>query len=1560
MYELSRVLLQSVGPQSARYENVLLDLSGVGASIVTRQAALFSLEDEEPVRRPSPATVLFLENGGGKSVLIKLIFSVLLPGRRQVVGASNPRTLDGFVLDGDVSHIALEWTHARSGRRLVTGKAAEWRNLKASSEPSNLMERWYHFRPTREISLESLPLSEDGRYLRLRDFFGELDAAQQADPDLEFRDFRIQSEWTERLVELGLDPELFRYQRSMNAGEGEAADVFTFATDAAFVEFLLSAVVPVGPAQDLAELLHSYGHKLGRRGVLALERDFVTGALEVLEPLAATHAAARAAHEAQRTARRELEALVRQIKARAAQEAAAAETGETVARSLREGLRKAAAQHDGLVATARELARLTSRLRLSDAKDEQQQARTAWQRARTTEKAWDVVPVLARSLEARAAAHRLRELVRRTEEEARPAMLARDAALKAFVVALRTAARDLTERSAVAEQQAEDARLRAEQAQSDHDIAVGRAADRHAEAKALDGRIDEVMAAVGKAVQEGLLAEGMTAAEGARWAEEAVREKAEAVAEQEAAADAAAELHDSAHRTCQQAERTSAKAEHALDLARREWNTADELTRALEAEIQPLGLFDLARLDLEADAPALARKLAQRRDAAETAAVEVRIAMARDERARLALETNELLPPSPEAADVCAALRDADIDAFTGWDYVAGLPRVEQRRRLLAQVPHLVTGVLLNEPEQALRAQEVLAARNLWPSTLVALGTTVAMHEPAEPTGPSLPGVEFVVPPHPALYDERAAGQERLALGRRHDEHRSRLSDLDAQQRTYLTLLTRLESWQQEYPAGRLGELRETLADREQVHAAAQEALAERTEDRDRIAAQLKAARDGLPVLRDQQRSCEARWNTLRGLAEWEALLPDWRTTAAQARVAEERERDAASQARADAEQHRAKRAEHVRTADRLLAALHRMTAELDALPGADTITESEVTGAQQPLPVLRQAYESAVAEYARAAVGAELLVDLEQAEAQERAAVDDLGERSDPETRSAAQELLSGPDGVDAESRAAARRRAADAVTDCQTALSATDARVAERQAALREFPEPVTPVDLEPYGPPQHVTHGLRLVEQAEHDRDEAARVRREITRQSEEADSHAATVRGSATHFADLITVLSRSGEPREDDLPFDGGVPAARERHGVLKRRLDEIGAAAEAAFTKERSLADLLVGYAAEDRFGPLASPSRSIIQTCPRAELPAQAASWSDTLRPRLRSLTVDLDSIERHRRQIVLQLSQQVQDALRTLRRAQNLSRLPKGLKDWSEQEFLRIRFNEVPEQALQDRLGTVVDDTAEAVAGGKEVKRDGMALLLRGVTEAVAPKGFRVRILKPDAVLRTERVPVSDLKDVFSGGQVLTAAIILYCTMAALRANEKGKVRHHRHSGVLFLDNPIGRASASYLLRLQQSVARALGVQLVYTTGLNDLSVLDSFPLVIRLRNDADLRAHRKYLTVVGDLRKHLLEPLEEGDSPVITSIGYHARGGAERDNDGDVRGEHGERSEEAEEAEEAEEVGGPEQSVEAGGPERSEGSEGPGELGEPEGHEESKASEEVADDRSEPSRT
>jgi hypothetical protein len=94
-------------------------------------------------------------------------------------------------------------------------------------------------------------------------------------------------------------------------------------------------------------------------------------------------------------------------------------------------------------------------------------------------------------------------------------------------------------------------------------------------------------------------------------------------------------------------------------------------------------------------------------------------------------------------------------------------------------------------------------------------------------------------------------------------------------------------------------------------------------------------------------------------------------------------------------------------------------------------------------------------------------------------------------------------------------------------------------------------------------------------------------------------------------------------------------------------------------------------------------------------------------------------------------------------------------------------------------------------------------------------------------------------------------------------------GRQLRAKHSGVLFLDNPIGKASAEYLLDLQQGVAAALGVQLVYTTGLSDDRALAAFPLWVRMRNDADLRAGLKHIRVAEVVRRQLPDPFTADDA-------------------------------------------------------------------------------------------
>ncbi|MFC7216779.1 hypothetical protein ACFQLX_01115, partial [Streptomyces polyrhachis] len=556
----------------------------------------------------------------------------------------------------------------------------------------------------------------------------------------------------------------------------------------------------------------------------------------------------------------------------------------------------------------------------------------------------------------------------------------------------------------------------------------------------------------------------------------------------------------------------------------------------------------------------------------------------------------------------------------------------------------------------------------------------------------------------------------------------------------------------------------------------------------------------------------------------------------------------------------------------------------------------AEIAGAAEPapatapwevaLPALREAYRAASQLYEKVGVGADLRAEQARAESEETAALAELGRLSN-KVRTRAAQLLEGTDGADAPSRQAAAARAQELVTLLESRAEAASEQLgrlrgdAERlaprdTAAHAELPEGLRPADAARAQALLRTASG----ELAAHTEalEEAAAAHEALLHTHRTAEDAARGFEETAALLRDLLRGAGDE-DTRAEEEPYPGDLEAARLAATEARRSLRGCAGDLAAAESALRETCDVLVRHANSTRYEQVRTPARQQIRELPAAALPEHAAAWAQAFAPRLRVLTDELAQLERNRDSIVDRLRGLVESALATLRSAQHLSRLPEGLGEWSGQEFLRIRFTDPDQSTLAERLGEVIDEaTRAAVRKNGDLRRDGMSLLLRAVAAALRPKGVSVEILKPDAVLRAERVPVGQMGDVFSGGQLLTAAIALYCTMAALRSNDRGTAptTGPRHAGTLFLDNPIGRANATYLLELQRAVADALGVQLLYTTGLFDTTALAEFPLVIRLRNDADLRAGLKYISVEEHLRPGLPEqrPGEEQVHGEITA--------------------------------------------------------------------------------------
>ncbi|KUN20846.1 hypothetical protein AQJ23_32295 [Streptomyces antibioticus] len=1523
MYELSRVRLYSIGPAGARYADTVLDLRGVGDVVpdpAPTQAEFFEEEPAGPPRRPAPAGVLFLENGGGKSVLLKLIFSVMLPGHRNTLGGASSGVLRKFLLADDCGHVALEWQHTLTGECVVVGKVSEWRGRQVSNDPRKFAEAWYSFRPGPGLSLDNLPVAEStavrppvegasgaqGRRRTMKGFRDAITEAGKAYPHLEVHWEEIHDRWIEHLGDLGLDPELFRYQREMNADEGEAAGLFAVKKDSDFTDLLLRAVTDTRDTDGLADLVSGFGNKLGRRAELMAERDFTAGSVDLLGRIVEAAEARARARDIHAGAERRTRTLARRLSARGAQERVRAAdlaqrvTAAAYAVTHAEGARERSA----LIAA--ELAYRHASLALAGAEKSAAAQKRELADARTLHSAWQAAEAVLRHRAAADRVARVSAAIQEAERDAAPALAARAKAAVDLVRALHAAAESAETLANEEEERSAALQEVGESAHRDSTAAATEAQRARSEVGHLRQRLSEVEQETAEAVRAGWLDDSAPDADPARAALAASDAEKTAVAAWDTARETARRATEHAREAGaaeSRAELTAARAADAAAAAERSYDAERRLAEALAAEprlVELLGLTGasgagrggvpvpragsdgspqggsaepgdtegtLAPEDLDRFADELRELLDDAVSSAERQLFELRTAAADDSRILGALGDGGLLPPGPDVLATVEYLGEHGIPALPGWRYLAQAVDPTDHARVLAARPELVDGVIITDPDTHARARDALSEAALLPRSAVAVGTAAALLAPTPASGSGSEGV-FLVPPNPAMHDEHAADEERQALRARATERDEEIRSLAARLGKDRELAARLASWRTGCPAGRLVELAQAarearafaeeseaeLAEARTVRAEADEAAAEATlvrEERQEAAQKARRAADALAGLAFR----------LRERVGWQVKL---RELADEATESEARAQTCLERARAADEDRRAAQ----RAADDARRTARALRAERAEIAGApDDVPAGDADAPKVSLPALREAYRAASQLYEKVGVGADLRAEQARAESDESASLAEL-DRLSNKVRTRAEALLQSPDGSDGPSRQAAAARAEELVQLLETRMSSASEQLgrlrgeAERHApeegeAHTELAEDLQPRDAD------HAQALLRTATAELASRTEALTQAREA--HAELLDSHRAAedAAGGFDEIAAMLRDLLRehASEDEQDDTEVYPGSPEeARQSAAEARRSLRGCAADLSAAEAAVREASDVLVRHANSTRYEQVRTPARQQIRELPASALPEHAQKWADAFAPRLRVLTDELAQLERNRDSIVDRLRGLVESALATLRSAQRLSRLPEGLGEWSGQEFLRIRFEEPDQATLTERLGEVIDEaTRAAVKKNSDLRRDGMSLLLRGVGAALQPKGVAVEILKPDAVLRAERVPVGQMGDVFSGGQLLTAAIALYCTMAALRSNDRGRDKH-RHAGTLFLDNPIGRANATYLLELQRAVSDALGVQLLYTTGLFDTTALAEFPLVIRLRNDADLRAGLKYISVEEHLRPGL----------------------------------------------------------------------------------------------------
>lgn len=1403
--------------------------------------------------RGRPAdTVVWLRNGGGKTVLLGLFFAHLLPGARDFLrGKKENARFTDHVLDGDTSYVAASWvgaptqlslTEEDSLPRLVTGRVVERR---AGFSGTVLPDLFFSFRPLPGVlDLDCLPWAADGRRLDLAGFHGELDRLSRAHPELELVTTDKDVVWAGHLRRQGLDPEIIRYQLQMNAGEGEAATGFMrFRTSDEFVDFLVGVVTPREALDTIEDEIRTYAAKLRRLPEFRRELELIERAVPALEAHAGNLAMRERSEELRRTLLTRATAL-RGGLARA-HELAVAEAAEAESQRARLDREAQEVRQERLLLAGlvREAAYLVAAYRARAAESELRNAASRSEEAGRFVEDWKLAEPLARERSLRARGAELRAQLAERERDAEPRRLAAEragAALRQRLLELaRTARREAEERRTAVTNHADRARSawrEAERAKAE----LERLQEQLAQARTLLEALDRDRTRLRAAGALGDEESAEAAVE--RWQAEAARiasrvtaigvrmkviqgESTELVRQQQGLA----------------AERARLEADHG-HLEGRIDDVERDRRVIWEDAVLP-EVCELAQPDLWTEQARLETALERRVQELSAALVSMELAAAAERRSSAALEATGHLPPALDVERALGILRAAGVaTAYPGWEYLRR-ERAESAAAMLIAVPELAGGILLNDPGEVGLAVAALEASGLHPTSVVALGLAEELSLPADRT-------VRLWQPHPALFDSAAAEAERERLAERLSAVDAELAAVRSRLGMVRDLRARLSGFLDRWPAGALEALQDEVAAlARQIGGvgARMEGLAARDEALGAEAGDLEAERGDLVDSGQRVPGVVVELRTLAGAeareSGWRSLLDD-----GPQRMHEAVERQSARLRESAEEDERAETARD--QAAKSQADARRWEAEADGLP---TSGEAEPGLADLSAEELRQVWEARDRAY-RQELGAEsITATVDGIEDELRRLAPQL--RAPQERRARALALLARADGATEELRR-------DALRAAEAALRTAVAEEGERRATLtvRETERESAERNRQPLTAPlvaSSLEAALGLEERyAAEDRDAESREnslnsqRGQARERQSRAETRAQGLRGAS----DTIAAAADLPEALDAE-PFGEDVEQARQAVARVVRDLKQAGVEVEQARSAAAGTARCLQRLAEEREYHGLGP--RLTSRVAEPGPLAAHATSLAAELQLRLGPLRADIDSAETDRRMVVGGLVKAVRDAFRDLRRIGEASRLPPDLGAWGGEPFVRINFEQPrAEDEWELRVGGVVQDW---VNREQVPARSGLAILRQALRRAntrrpaagEATSAFHVTMLKPDAILTTQRYAVEAMK--FSEGQDLTTAILLYCAFVHQRVLNQGDPGGV--TGALLLDNPIGKASLEQLIKLQRTVATVMGVQLIATTGVRDREAISHYPKVVGIRPVRSRDGRRKYLVANED---------------------------------------------------------------------------------------------------------
>lgn len=1416
MMKLRRLLLDSIGESSARFSNTVLDFS-------------------DPSSTRTIDTIIWLRNGGGKTSLLALFFSLLLPRQHDFVGAkTSGRCLADYILTGDTAHVIAEWDTPNGP--LVTGAVYQWpdrqRPVDHKNRQSDVAKAWYVFTPSPRLTVETLPRRIEGKRARFDEFVKELRALSRSTPSLQLQVLDKMVDWHTALGARGVDPAVFGYQKDMNRGEGTIDELFQFTNPMQFIDFVIDITTDPDDLDSHAQRLRKVADRLGRRRLLETERSYCDGVAERLSLLDTAWQERERERLAFEQARTQAAAfalsLSRASKHSEAQAAAASARHRDVAAELST---TRTARQDALL-LVKEYELRGARFEQHDAQHLLSDLKTQLEDAKHELRAREALEHLIASDNARRSVADIDMLLIERTREAEPLRQQRNVAARRLVMRLAQLQQD--QQQVIVDLEAGIAanreKLTTAKADAHHEReCAGNERSRYQQA------VDAIAlfeADLDRARHDNLVGDDEAAAhahERTVLQIDAVRRELERLEE--------VALRGNARLEALVPERNELSTTLAQQQSRVEQLTADvdDVVSRAELLVGDERLREMAGSDhfsVWTASELLDQRLGEEITHAERELINIGVLSAADRRKDRSL-ADGLLPTSEEAEAILTLLNDKGIRATSGFSYLATSVARGRWDDVLAMHPAIVSGVVVDagdfEPACAITIEAALH-----PGALVAVATKETLDATGEMT-------TFVVPPSPALFDRESAAAERAAVIERLEAAHLRGIALESQRSSDYALRETLRRLLNDCPSGRLDEWRSQLEQSQNEVRIAGERITELDDERETITTELRTIAEGQRRHNNDLQKQSSIATRLEHLVAREVTIPGFAE-----------QRDAAESAM---RQHRERALEFDRVItacedevdqdrERVFEATQRQRALRDELSTIDFVGEDAPTDVELDAEIdttaLRTEFVLRHEIWQKKSTDAVLSERREHALRDLSQADKALGEYT-PSAREFAKTLQS----TSTDENERSRTRAA--VAQRHEMLISEVARAGESVKAAEQRVRDLSPTE----GNAHHALADDDVPADREEARTREAETRvvleqlrlreNELTQSDEALRREEDQQRSRVTHLAVLVMALTQlignDAKRRDTDADTDTDTDAFEGTNDEATGRQEQYAFDLKDA-QQQLEIAQAYVNERHHDlRRYATSSAFREIddLTDATSADLGIVAPDSSrlaDAHRERSKVITHELDSIAQDQEIIVTGLVGQVRRTLELLTKASRMSVMPDGLGEWTGKSFLTINFDDPASE--QAELRRRVEVEVDAVVTNGDVP-DG-ARLLKRVLRASVPGGFRVQILKPNAEWLAERVTIVSMS-AWSGGEKLTAAVVLYCTLARLRSGSR--MSADANGGMLILDNPLGKSSYVRFVGLQRRVAAVLGVQLIYTTGVKDLAAVGSFPNVIRCRN-------------------------------------------------------------------------------------------------------------------------